>query len=108
MIVRRTLSLIAVAFVIMVGVAAPAGATDGYPITGGTGGTNVEGTKTGETYSGTTTGVRGTGVGNTGVGGAGLARTGGDLGTLWAGLGLLVAGGVIVTVSRNRRKVVTA
>jgi len=39
------------------------------------------------------------------VNGSGLPRTGADLTTLWAGLGLLVAGGLLVSVARNRRHV---
>lgn len=103
MIVRRTLSLIAVAFVLLVAVGAPASAATGpnYPVTGG-GTTAVEGTKTGQVTEGSRTP---TGVTNTGVSGAGLARTGGELGTLWMGLALLVGGGLIVTMSRTRRKV---
>jgi len=98
MIVRRTLSLIAVAFVLLVAVGGPASASTGpnYPVTGG-GNTAVEGTKTGQVIEGSRT--------PTGVSGAGLARTGAELGTLWMGLALLVGGGLIVTVSRTRRKV---
>lgn len=96
MIVRRTLSLIAIALVMMVGAAVPAMATD-YPITDGPG-TQVGGTKTGTTGT-TTEGTRTpTGVND-------LARTGAELTTLWLGLGLLATGGVIVMVSRNRRRV---
>ena len=96
--IRRTLSFIAFAFVMLVVAAAPASAATStpYPVLGGDGAV-VEGTKTGANTQGSRT--------PTGVGGAGLARTGAELGTLYAGLALLVAGGVIVTISRNRRKV---
>ena len=36
---------------------------------------------------------------------SGLPHTGADLTTLWAGLGLLVAGGLLVSVARSRRRV---
>jgi LPXTG-motif cell wall-anchored protein len=43
--------------------------------------------------------VRGAGAGS------GLPSTGGDLTTLYAGIGLLAAGGLLVMVTRQRRKV---
>ena len=50
--------------------------------------------------------VRGAGAGS-GLpgGGAGLPNTGADLTSLYAGIGLLAAGGLLVMVTRQRRKV---
>jgi hypothetical protein len=98
MIVRRTLAGSAIALVAYAGVAAPAHAGTSYPVNrppstsapqSSVAPTEVKGVKTGR------------GVDNEN---SGLPGTGGSLDPLWAGLGLLAVGGVLIKVTRDRRK----
>lgn len=93
--IRRILAGSGIALVAYAGAAGPAQAGDDYPIQPPTSSpqssvapTDVKGVKTGQQ-----SGQQG-----------GLASTGGSLDPLWAGLGLLAAGGILVKVTRDRRK----
>lgn len=70
--------------------------------------TGLQGDCTGTRVLGVKVGVRGNATGGSAVGanGAGLPGTGGvDFTPLWAGLGLLAAGALLVSVAHSRRRI---
>ena len=93
---RRMLAGGAVALAAFVSVAGPAVADDGYPLTRPEQETAVQGVKTPTQVAGVNSGS------SVQSNNSGLARTGADLAPLWGGLGLVLAGGALVMVSRRR------